>query len=73
MGVADIIPGVSGGTMAFILGIYTRFIAAIKSFDTIWLMGCLKLDRKTILSRPDFGFLVPIGLGLLSALIFSPT
>ncbi|HDR16080.1 MAG TPA: DUF368 domain-containing protein [Desulfobacteraceae bacterium] len=33
MGVADVIPGVSGGTMALILGIYTRLIDAIRSFD----------------------------------------
>jgi len=31
MGVADIIPGVSGGTLALILGIYERFIAAISA------------------------------------------
>lgn len=33
MGTADVVPGVSGGTMALILGIYTRLIEAIKSFD----------------------------------------
>jgi hypothetical protein len=31
MGVADIIPGVSGGTLALILGIYERFIGALSS------------------------------------------
>jgi putative membrane protein len=33
MGMADVVPGVSGGTMALILGIYTRLIAAIRSLD----------------------------------------
>jgi putative membrane protein len=33
MGTADVVPGVSGGTMALILGIYARLIAAIKSID----------------------------------------
>jgi putative membrane protein len=33
MGVADIIPGVSGGTIAFITGLYERLIQAIKSIN----------------------------------------
>ena len=33
MGAADVVPGVSGGTMAFILGIYRRLLAAISAFD----------------------------------------
>lgn len=33
MGAADIVPGVSGGTLAFILGIYERFLAALTSFN----------------------------------------
>ena len=33
MGAADVVPGVSGGTMAFILGIYETLIDAIKSFN----------------------------------------
>ena len=33
MGAADIVPGVSGGTMAFILGVYANLIDAIKSFN----------------------------------------
>jgi len=34
MGIADVIPGVSGGTMALILGIYARLIASIRRVDT---------------------------------------
>lgn len=33
MGAADVIPGVSGGTIAFISGIYEEFINSLKSFD----------------------------------------
>lgn len=33
MGAADVVPGVSGGTMAFILGIYDELLASIKSFN----------------------------------------
>lgn len=35
MGAADIIPGVSGGTIALITGIYEEFINAIKSFSSV--------------------------------------
>ena len=34
MGVAEVIPGISGGTLALILGIYERLINAIHAFDT---------------------------------------
>jgi putative membrane protein len=36
MGLADIVPGVSGGTMALILGIYTEFIDSIKGLHLRW-------------------------------------
>ncbi|NCA68695.1 MAG: DUF368 domain-containing protein [Sphingobacteriia bacterium] len=39
MGIAEVIPGVSGGTIAFITGIYERLIDAIKSFGP-GLIGC---------------------------------
>ena len=34
MGIAEIIPGVSGGTVAFISGIYEELISSIKSFQS---------------------------------------
>jgi putative membrane protein len=70
MGAADVVPGVSGGTMAFILGIYAELIVAIKSFDSLWLRALIQLDFKTVLCRPHFAFLIPLGIGLLSALLF---
>ena len=33
MGICDIIPGVSGGTIAFITGIYEKLMNSIKSFN----------------------------------------
>ena len=59
IGTADIIPGVSGGTMAFILGIYAEFIAAIKSFDLAVLTALLRLDFRQAAARPHFGFILP--------------
>jgi putative membrane protein len=70
MGTADVIPGVSGGTMALVLGIYSRFINAIKSFDLVWFKGLLKLNFKVISERPDFVFIIPLFTGIALALFF---
>lgn len=70
MGTADVIPGVSGGTMAFILNIYKELLAAIKSFDLVWIISIIKLDFKSIVSKPHFYFLIPLGVGIFCALIF---
>ena len=70
MGTADVIPGVSGGTMAFILGIYQDLIAAIKSFDSRWFLSLAKFQIKESLSRPHFAFLLPLGAGIFLALMF---
>ena len=70
MGAADVVPGVSGGTMAFILGIYTRLIDAIKSFDSTWISALLKCDVRIATTQPHFSFLIPLGIGLVSAVVF---
>ena len=70
IGMADIVPGVSGGTMAFILGIYRELIAAIKSFDPAALTALFRLDFREAVARPHFGFVVPLLLGIVAALLF---
>ena len=55
MGIANIIPGVSGGTLALTLGIYERFIGAISHF-----FSNLKENIK---------FLLPIAIGLCLAIL----
>ncbi len=70
VGSADVVPGVSGGTMAFILGIYPQLINAIKSFDMDWLRSVFTLDVKGILSKPHFAFILPLLLGIFAALLF---
>ncbi len=70
MGCADIIPGVSGGTMAFILGIYDRLIDAVRSFDATLLGRVLRGDLRAVLTRPDWVFLIPLVLGILGAIVF---
>ena len=70
MGAADVVPGVSGGTMAFILGIYTRLIDAIKSFDSTWISALVKFDLRAAITRPHLSFIIPLALGLVSAVVF---
>jgi len=70
MGSADIIPGVSGGTMALILGIYERLLNAIRSFDRAWLDDLLNLRIRQALSRNDLAFLFPLLIGIGSAILF---
>lgn len=57
MGVFDIVPGISGGTIAFILGIYERLISSIHSVQ--W-----------NLKKIAWGFLTAICGGILTSLIF---
>ena len=70
MGAADVVPGVSGGTMAFILGIYAQLLDAIRSFDVLWLQHIFKLEFKAVLQRPHFSFLIPLLIGLFCAILF---
>lgn len=70
MGSADIVPGVSGGTMALILGIYERLLRAIRSFDKDWLSLLFKGRFRAALSRNDLPFLAALGAGILAALLF---
>ncbi|MGM0900906.1 DUF368 domain-containing protein [Mesobacillus maritimus] len=51
MGASDVVPGVSGGTVALLVGIYERLIAAINGLTT-------KDWKKHVI------FLIPVGLGM---------
>ncbi|WP_246138239.1 DUF368 domain-containing protein [Fodinibius salinus] len=70
MGSADIVPGVSGGTMALIVGIYTRLINAIKSFDTTFFKRLLTLRFKSALREVDWRFLLVLFCGMIGAVLF---
>lgn len=69
MGAADIVPGVSGGTMAFILGVYVNLVSAIKSFnlDALRLLAALRI--RELAEHISFRFLVALGVGLLLAVV----
>ncbi len=70
MGGADVIPGVSGGTMALILGIYTRLIHAIKSLNGKAVKSILRLRFGDFLSEFHWRFLVFLITGIGSAFVF---
>lgn len=69
MGAADVIPGVSGGTIALITGIYAELIQAIRSIDTAMLKKLLKGDLKGALGHIHIRFLVSLLLGIGIAII----
>ena len=69
MGVADLIPGISGGTVALLLGIYSDFINSVKSFNTDSIVYIINLDFKKLSNQVNLPFLVPIILGIISSII----
>jgi putative membrane protein len=70
MGSADIVPGVSGGTIAFITGIYSRLIGCLTAIDIQSIRMLLRFEIKDLWRRFDGTFLVLLFAGILSA-IFS--
>ena len=73
MGSADTIPGVSGGTIALITGIYERLIHAISSIKVGFIRPLLKLDFKgfknKLLEEIDFELFIPLILGIGIAIL----
>jgi putative membrane protein len=71
MGIADLVPGVSGGTIAFISGIYQRLLSAIKGLPE--LIGiALKEGIPAAWKKGDLSFLFFLFAGILSSvLLFS--
>lgn len=78
MGLADVVPGVSGGTMALVLGIYMPFVEAIKSVNFRWVVPLLryivsgfKRDKLQDVTEPlravHWGFLLPLAAGIVVA------
>jgi putative membrane protein len=70
MGAADIVPGVSGGTIAFITGIYDTLLGSIRAVDLEFLRKVLKLDIKGAWEHVNGGFLLALLAGIATS-IFS--
>ena len=69
MGAADIVPGVSGGTMAFITGIYDTLLSSIRSVDLEFLRRVLKLDIRGAWAHVNGGFLLALLAGIATSVI----
>lgn len=69
MGCADVVPGVSGGTVALILGIYERLVTAISHVDGKALGHFRTRNWKQFAEHVDLRFLVSLGAGLISGVI----
>ena len=69
MGAADSVPGVSGGTVALILGHYHRLVTAISRFDQGAVQLLLARRWKQLALHIDFRFLATLGAGVLIALV----
>ena len=80
IGIANIIPGMSGGTLALVLGIYERLIGALRRIGLSTgkkLLGGATLRKNALeearaeLRRIDFGFLALLGSGAIAAVLLT--
>lgn len=71
MGAADIVPGVSGGTMALITGVYERLVESIDAgFRSVVAMGRGNLaEARLQFARVSWSLVLPLGVGIALAII----
>lgn len=74
MGTADAVPGVSGGTIALIVGIYERLIGAITAITLTRIRRVLAApvrwhDARAAFGEADGPFLAALGVGILTAVV----
>ena len=69
MGTADVIPGVSGGTIALITGIYENLIGALRSIDVKVFRKLLTFDIKEAVSKVHVRFLLVLFFGITMAIL----
>lgn len=69
MGAADVVPGVSGGTIAFIAGIYETLINSLKSIDLAALKLLLRFDLTAFWQKINGNFLLAVFSGILISVI----
>ena len=68
IGLADLVPGVSGGTVAFILGVYERLLTVVSRFKPSLLFLLKRKGWRFVASHIDIYFLFPLLLGALSSI-----
>lgn len=69
MGISDVVPGVSGGTIALITGIYPQFVDSIKSFDLVALSMLFRLDFKGFMTYVNGRFLFSLVAGIATSIL----
>jgi putative membrane protein len=69
MGLADVVPGVSGGTIAFITGIYDTLIYSISRVNSEFIKLLLTFKIKEALEYINIKFLLPLFMGIIVAII----
>lgn len=69
MGAANVIPGVSGGTIALITGVFERLINAIKSFNVTAIKLLFKGKIKELIEYVDLYFLIAIFFGMVASVV----
>ena len=69
MGAADVVPGVSGGTMAFIMGIYEELVDALKTFNWRLLLMLVRLRLREAVTAVPWRFLAVLGAGIAAAVL----
>jgi putative membrane protein len=69
MGVAEIIPGVSGGTIAFITGIYPELLGSIASFGPDSLRRLWRDGWRQFAAHHNLAFLLVLGLGMVTSFL----
>ncbi len=69
MGAADIVPGVSGGTVALITGIYDELVQTISQYDHHLVKLLLKRQFESFFKRANLSFLTPLFAGIFTAII----
>lgn len=69
MGAADVVPGVSGGTIAFITGIYARLIDALKTLHPLSLALCYQQGFAVFWRAIDGRFLLTLFAGIITSVL----
>tara|TARA_B100001094_G_scaffold123717_1_gene119539 strand:+ start:5209 stop:6159 length:951 start_codon:yes stop_codon:yes gene_type:complete len=69
MGIADIIPGVSGGTIAIITGVYEEFLSSLNNLDFNLFKSLIKGNIKVTWDKYNLSFLSTLLLGIITSMI----
>ena len=69
IGIANIIPGLSGSTLAVIMGIYEKFINIFTKFDLIFIKLICDFEIKKLKNHISFQFLISIFIGVIISFI----